>query len=85
MSVKILYFSWLREKVGKSEEIVDLPANVATVADADGLAASARAGVRGGLRASRVVRAALDQMHVQPTASLQGAREIAFFPPVTGG
>ena len=32
-----------------------------------------------------VIRAAVDQAHVKPTASLAGAREIAFFPPVTGG
>jgi len=32
-----------------------------------------------------VIRAAINQTHVQPTASLAGAREIAFFPPVTGG
>jgi len=85
MSVKILYFSWLREKVGKSEEIVDLPANVGTVADVMAWLRARGPEYEEAFARPRVVRAALDQVHVQPTASLQGACEIAFFPPVTGG
>ena len=85
MTVKILYFAWVREKVGKSEEVVDLPAGVRTIADlVEWLKARgpefAEAFARPG-----VVRAAVDKAHVQPTASIVGAREIAFFPPVTGG
>jgi molybdopterin synthase sulfur carrier subunit len=85
MSVKILYFAWVREKVGRPEEIVDLPVGVATVAD---LVAWLR--TRGPEYAEAfarvgVVRAAVDKTHVQPAASIAGAREIAFFPPVTGG
>ena len=34
---------------------------------------------------AEVIRVALDRTHVKPTASIAGAREIAFFPPVTGG
>lgn len=85
MSVKILYFSWLREKVGKSEEIVDLPANVGTVADVMAWLRARGPEYDEAFARPKVVRAALDQVHVQPTTSLQGAREIAFFPPVTGG
>ena len=33
MTVKLLYFAWVREKIGKAEEIVDLPAGIGTVAD----------------------------------------------------
>ncbi len=85
MSVKILYFAWVREKTGKAEEVVDLPAGIETVADLVSWLKQrgpeyAEAFVRPG-----VVRAAVDQIHVQPTASIAGAREIAFFPPVTGG
>lgn len=85
MSVKIRYFAWVREKTGKSEEIVDLPAGTRTVADVvEWLRARApeygEAFARPG-----VVRAALDQSHVPLTAPIAGAREIAFFPPVTGG
>ena len=85
MSVKIRYFAWVREKTGKAEEVVDLPAGVTTVA---GLVAWLK--LRGPEYAEAfarpgVVRAAVDQTHVQSTASIAGAREIAFFPPVTGG
>jgi molybdopterin synthase sulfur carrier subunit len=85
MTVKLLYFAWVREKLGRAEEFVDLPAGVDTVA---GLVAwlkergpeYAEAFARPG-----VVRAAIDKRHVQPSAALAGAREIALFPPVTGG
>jgi molybdopterin synthase sulfur carrier subunit len=85
MAVKILYFAWVREKTGKAEEIVDLPHDAATVADVvawlktrgpEYMEAFARPGV---------VRAAVDKKHVPPTASIGGAGEIAFFPPITGG
>jgi molybdopterin synthase sulfur carrier subunit len=85
MSVKLLYFAWVREKIGKAEEIVDLPPGVTTVA---GLIAWL--GERGpeyaeALARPGVIRVAVDKTHVQPDQSLAGAREIALFPPVTGG
>jgi molybdopterin synthase sulfur carrier subunit len=85
MSVKLLYFAWVREKVGKAEEIVDLPAGVKTVADLvawlrDRGPEYAEAFARPG-----VVRAAIDRRHVQQASAIAGAREIALFPPVTGG
>jgi molybdopterin synthase sulfur carrier subunit len=85
MPLKILYFAWVREKTGKAEEIVDLPAGVGTVAELmvwlKGLGPEyAEAFAR-----ADVIRAAINRTHVKPTASLSGAREVAFFPPVTGG
>jgi molybdopterin synthase sulfur carrier subunit len=85
MPVKIRYFAWVREKTGKAEEVLDLPGNVATVAELviwlKGLGPEyAEAFAR-----ADVIRAAIDQAHVKPSASVAGAREIAFFPPVTGG
>jgi molybdopterin synthase sulfur carrier subunit len=83
--VRLLYFAWVREKIGCPEESVDLPGNVATVADlVDWLK---ERGPQYGDAFSRpqVVRAALDRVHVKPSAQLGAAREIAFFPPVTGG
>ena len=79
MPVKILYFAWVREKTGKAEEILDLPASVGTVAELV-------AWLKGlGPEYAEVIRAAIDRTHVKPGASLSGAREVAFFPPVTGG
>ena len=85
MPVKILYFAWVREKTGKAEEVVDLPAGVETVTGlVDWLKARGPEYAEAFARAE-VIRAAINQTHVQPAASLAGAREIAFFPPVTGG
>jgi molybdopterin synthase sulfur carrier subunit len=83
--LKILYFAWVREKTGKAEEVVELPAEVATVAElVDWLKGRGPEYAQAFAR-SHVIRAAIDQKHVPPQTSLAGAREIAFFPPVTGG
>jgi molybdopterin synthase sulfur carrier subunit len=85
MPVKLLYFAWVREKVGLAEEVVDLPAGLETVAEL--VAWLRRRGPEYEAAFSRpgVVRAAVDKRHVQPSAAIAGAREIALFPPVTGG
>jgi len=85
MSVRLVYFAWVREKIGRTDELVDLPAEIATAKD---LIAWLKA--RGGEYAAAferedVIRVAVDQAHVKPSASIRGAREIALFPPVTGG
>ena len=85
MPVKILYFAWVREKVGRPEEILDLPAGVATVADLVAWLKQRGPEYAEAFARAEVIRVALDRTHVKPTAALAGAREIAFFPPVTGG
>jgi molybdopterin synthase sulfur carrier subunit len=85
MPVKLLYFAWLREKIGKAEEIVDLPASARTVADLVAWLKERGPEYAEALARPGVVRAAIDKKHVQPAAPLAGAREIALFPPVTGG
>lgn len=81
----VLYFASVKEKVGLSEEQVDPPANVATVKDLiDWLAA--RSPRHAEAFASRgMIKSAVDQTHVPASASVANAREVAFFPPVTGG
>ena len=83
--VTVRYFSWVREKAGLAEERLDLPADVATVADLVALLRARGGGYEDAFGAPGVVRAAVDQMHVKPSHRLGDAREIAFFPPVTGG
>jgi molybdopterin synthase sulfur carrier subunit len=85
MTVKLCYFAWIRERVGKGEEIVDLPADIASVADLVGWLKSRGPEYAAAFARADVIRAAIDRAHVKPTASIRGAREIAFFPPVTGG
>jgi sulfur-carrier protein len=83
--VKLRYFAWVRERIGKPEEEVDLPADIVTVADLmDWLA---RRGEEYALAFNepKVIRAAIDRAHVKSDAAVAGAREVAFFPPMTGG
>lgn len=85
MTVKLVYFAWVRERIGKSEESCELPDGVETVTDLVHWLKGRGPEYASAFARPEVVRAALDQRHVKPSASLAHAREIAFFPPVTGG
>ena len=81
----ILYFAWVRERIGTGHEKVDLPADIA---DVRGLIAwlSARSPAHeSALKDTAHLRAAVDQQFVPFDALLGDAREVAIFPPVTGG
>ncbi|WP_448501365.1 molybdopterin converting factor subunit 1 [Sphingomonas sp.] len=85
MALTVLYFAWVRERVGLAEERVDPPGEVTTPAAlAAWLGARSEAHKRALGEADRL-RVAIDQRFAAMDESLAGAREIAFFPPVTGG
>lgn len=83
--MKILYFAWVRERVGKAEENLDPPSNVRTVSDLMTWLVARGEEYANAFATPRVIRAAIDHAHVKPDASIAGAREVAFFPPMTGG
>lgn len=83
--MKILYFAWIRERVGKTEEDLSLPAGVQTVADLVQWLKGRGEEYAYAFDNPKVVRAAIDRVHVKADAKLAGAREIALFPPMTGG
>lgn len=83
--MRIRYFAWLKQRTGCAEEELDLPAGVTTVADLVALLAERHPRFGEAARGQGIVRCAVDQSHAGPEASLAGAREVAFFPPVTGG
>ncbi len=85
MERTILYFAWVREQVGLSEERVCVPEPVVTVADMALWMAGRGGGFAEAFARPERLRAALDQQMVPLSAALGTAREIAFFPPVTGG
>ncbi|HXF53680.1 MAG TPA: molybdopterin converting factor subunit 1 [Hyphomicrobiaceae bacterium] len=85
MTVKLCYFAWVRERVGKGEEVVELPEGIGSVADLVAWLRSRGPEYAAAFQRADVIRAAIDRTHVKPTAAIAGAREIAFFPPVTGG
>ncbi len=82
---KIVYFAWVRERVGKPEEELELPADVTTVGDLMGWLAGRGEEYAYAFENPKIIRAALDRTHVRSDATIAGAREIAFFPPMTGG
>jgi molybdopterin synthase sulfur carrier subunit len=83
--VKLVYFAWVRERVGRPEEEVEPPAGVATVADLVRWLKGRGEEYAYAFENEGVVRAAVDRVHAKPDAPLAGAREVAFFPPMTGG
>jgi len=85
MALDILYFAWVREGVGFGSERVDPPAEVVTIADLVAWLATRSPGHRQALGDPKRLRAAIDQNFVSLDAPLEDAREIAIFPPVTGG
>ena len=85
MSVKVLYFAWVRERIGKAQEEIELPAGVATVGELMHWLAGRGEDYASAFANPRVIRAALDRTHVQPETRIGRASEIAFFPPMTGG
>jgi len=84
-TVTLRYFAWVREKVGRGEETVGLPSSVTTVADLMAWLKGRGPEYAAAFERHAVIRTAIDQRHVKPDAPLANAREIAFFPPVTGG
>ena len=83
--MKIIYFAWVRERTGRSEETVELPENVVTVSDLIGWLKSRGTEFEHAFENERFIRAALDQQLTDHDATLAGASEVAFFPPMTGG
>jgi sulfur-carrier protein len=85
MSIKLLYFAWVRERIGKPDEVIEPPANVRTIADLVAWLTGRGEEYALAFENPKVIRAAIDRTHVRADAALAGAREIAFFPPMTGG
>jgi len=85
VSVKIVYFAWVRERIGKTEETLEPPVDIITVADLAGWLAGRGEEYAYAFENPQIVRAAIDHEHVKPDTAIAGAREIAFFPPMTGG
>ena len=83
--MKALYFAWVRERVGKAEEELDPPATVTTVGDLIAWLSTQGEGYAYAFEKPRPIRAALDRVHARNDARIAGAKEVAFFPPMTGG
>ncbi len=84
-ATKLVYFAWVRERVGKPDESVALPPGILTVADLLDWQKTRGEEYAHAFEHANVIRVALDKTHAQHDAPISGASEIAFFPPMTGG
>lgn len=82
---KLVYFAWVRERIGRNEEEIDLPETVSTVADLLTFLKSRGEEYEHALQFPEVIRVALDQEHADHDEPIGSAREIGIFPPMTGG
>jgi molybdopterin synthase sulfur carrier subunit len=83
--VKVLYFAWVRERIGKADEQLEPPPGITTVGELMTWLAQRGEQYAYAFENPRVIRAAIDRSHVRADAKIAGAAEIAFFPPMTGG
>ncbi len=82
---KILYFAWVRQKIGKSEEEIVLPESVATIDELVDELSKRGPGYAAAFRNAGSIRCAVNQEHRPFDTIIKDGDEIAFFPPVTGG
>ncbi|CAD7033736.1 molybdopterin converting factor subunit 1 [Pseudorhizobium endolithicum] len=85
MTVKLVYFAWVRERIGKPEEEIELPDAVKTVRDLLSHLKTLGEEYEAALQYPEVIRVAIDQEHVEHHETIGSAREIGIFPPMTGG
>lgn len=83
--MRILYFAWVRQKVGMAEEEVSPPPEVRDVAGLVAWLSARSSGHAAAFAQARQIRAAVNQEFATPDAPVAAGDEVAFFPPVTGG
>ncbi len=84
-TLRILYFAWLRERVGVAEEVVALPPGIGDVGALVGWLRGRDAGHAAAFAEQGSVRCAVNQDFAAPDTPVRPGDEVAFFPPVTGG
>ena len=82
---RLVYFAWVRERIGKAEEDIVLPPSVRTVSELLTHLTALGEEYEAALQFPEVIRVAIDQEHVEHDEPIAGAREIGLFPPMTGG
>jgi molybdopterin synthase sulfur carrier subunit len=85
MAIELLYFAWVRESIGTGAERVEVPDDVADVAGLIAWLATRSPGHAAAFAEPARLRAAVNQAFVPLDTPIAGAREVAIFPPVTGG
>jgi len=83
--MKLVYFAWMREKIGKAEEYLELPDDVLTIRDLIAYLKEQDEAYGDALATPELIRVAIDHRHAELDQLIAGAHEIAIFPPMTGG
>ena len=83
--MKALYFAWVRERIGVAEESLDPPAEVRSLGDLMAWLSGRGENYAHAFENPAVIRVAVDRVHAKHDVGFAGAREVAFFPPMTGG
>ncbi len=83
--MKLLYFAWLRTRIGKAEETLDPPAGVTTVGELIEWLKARGPNYADALKNPKLVRVAVNREYVTLAHALKSGDEVALFPPVTGG
>jgi len=83
--MKLLYFAWLKTKIGIAEEEVAVPEDVRTVTDLIAWLKSRGPGFADALANEAVVKVAVNQEFARRDQTVGNGDEVALFPPVTGG
>ena len=84
-ALTILYFAWLRERVGLAEETLLPPSDVTTVSSLVAYLSGLDDRHAAAFQNIETLRCAVNQEFADPTTMLRPGDEVAFFPPVTGG
>ena len=85
MKVTLVYFAWVRELIGKDEEALEVPDDIATAGKLIGWLVEKGGGYREALGDPERIRIAVNQTHVAADHAIAAGDEVALFPPVTGG
>ena len=83
--MKLVYFAWVRERIGRTEEEIEVPGEVGTVGELVDWLKGRGPEYEHALAEPKAIRIAIDRVHAGREAPIAGAREVALFPPMTGG
>lgn len=83
--MKLRYFAWVRERIGREEEDIDLPQDIKTVDDLLSYLKTLGENYAYALEQPELIRVAIDEEHVDHDSPIGNPHEIALFPPMTGG
>ena len=81
----VKYFSWIKEHIGKAEEVIDLPEDITTIKELISYLENLNDGYKLAFEKKNLIKIAINKSYSSLDEKIDNNDEIAFFPPVTGG